>query len=187
MHKRFLICGFGRCGTSVTMQMLDVAGLRMPGKGPFFEAKNEKTVSTIEDWDVAKWLGTTQTWTPPEGYDYHCLWLRRNPYQQALSRVKFMKEMKKAEGTVQQVRKRITAKTAPALSVAAEFTKHDIPIWDFEDILEYPYGYAEFLCTWVGVDLSSNYQKMAKLVKKRSAVNYKGFLEEDIRREVYGA
>ena len=45
-----LVAGFGRCGSSLTMQMLDAAGLTMLGCWPAFEVK---TIVTDED---SRWL-----------------------------------------------------------------------------------------------------------------------------------
>lgn len=81
-----IVAGLGRCGTSLVMQMLDAAGIPCVGRFPAFEEDDP-------------WVGTGRAvkWLDPHrrplrvaiGSRYRCIWLSRDPVEQARSQLKW--------------------------------------------------------------------------------------------------
>lgn len=93
-----LVCGFGRCGSSLMMQMLHCGGVRCVGEWPSFEdVKATAMGGTIEDpaWveghahHAAKLLDP-QHFTVPAG-NHYVIWLDRDGVQQGKSQAKFLR------------------------------------------------------------------------------------------------
>lgn len=204
-ERKVLIAGQGRCGTSLTMQMLNVFGLRLPGKFPFFEEETGKDWAKIDKLDALKWLGPGPEAFPPiPGYEYHVVWLKRDPKEQAASRLKFERELgkfldKSTFATQEKIRKRIPKAEAQGLAQMEKIAANEIPIIFFEDILAAPKAYAAFLWEFVMclfrlplVDLDLHkaeawrtkgigyIDRAAALVYSRSPKNYAGFLEKEM-------
>lgn len=93
-----LVCGFGRCGSSLVMQMLVAGG--MPAYGPGSEYPAYETYLSQELPQNHKWLKGAygrcvkildpRIFTPPDGLPYQIIWIDRNPVEQGKSSVKFM-------------------------------------------------------------------------------------------------
>jgi len=89
-----VVCGFGRCGTSLVMQMLSAAGVRCLGEWPSFECPTINPLSIDPDTMRQAQGGAIKVLDPhrvglPDGFKYDFVWLTRDPYQQALSSIKF--------------------------------------------------------------------------------------------------
>ncbi len=96
----YLVCGFGRCGTSLVMQMLNVGGIETTGEWPAFETPESNLSCFDGDW-IANQRGKAvkvldphrpQCHLPATG-PYRIVWLDRNHEQQAKSQVKILRLM----------------------------------------------------------------------------------------------
>lgn len=88
-----VVAGFGRCGTSMLMQMLQAGGIPCMGKFPAFEDDNTRDHVTPEFWascsgHAVKILDPHRVGLPPG--DARIIWLNRRPDQQARSHAKFL-------------------------------------------------------------------------------------------------
>jgi hypothetical protein len=94
-----LVCGFGRCGSSVIMQMLEAGGHRITGLPPAYEHAAGSMTSFDPQW-IARQHGTAVKVLDPHrphlrfsaGY-YRIIWAYRNRQEQALSQAKFVNVM----------------------------------------------------------------------------------------------
>ena len=90
------VCGFGRCGSTMAMQMLAAGGLR-PGNADEPPYEGDRVAMAGEDFTgtcvklldkpitAAVLAGPTRAW--------RFIWLDRNRYEQALSYLKFLKHL----------------------------------------------------------------------------------------------
>lgn len=93
-----IVSGFGRCGSSLVMQMLDAGGMRCAGIFPSFEdaAVTPGAVSTINaEWFAEQRGGAVKVLDPhicrpPNGVPIRAIWLDRDHRDQAASHAKFM-------------------------------------------------------------------------------------------------
>lgn len=94
-----LVCGFGRCGSSLMMQMLAAGGVPTTGKWPDYEDGHAGVIGGSID---AAWLESVRGHaikvldphrvSIPRG-DYGAIWLDRDPMEQARSQAKFLSLM----------------------------------------------------------------------------------------------
>ncbi len=90
-----VVCGFPRCGSSLTMQMLEAAGVPVVGSFPAFE--DRRVLAPIERGWFASLSGRAvkildpQLNVPPPEVPTQFLWLRRDHHQQAKSTLKFLR------------------------------------------------------------------------------------------------
>lgn len=169
--------GEARCGTSLTMEMLRRAGLKMPGNFPLWEAKqNEKKADGTyhRPYDVVKML---MPCTKPllEPGDYLILRLsREDQNEQIKSMIKYVKkglgiERRKSENLIRLDAKKIVARRRANLNKRMhELTTRPIRFYTFEKIIEDPRAYAEFLCDNFGLD-KVNLDNMVSAYVPRSA------------------
>lgn len=90
-----IVSGFGRCGSSLTMQMLARAGVRCAGRAPAYEDDR-----TGPAWDAAvfddyrggavKLLDPHRPWVDVPRGNYRCIWLDRDREEQAKSQAKLL-------------------------------------------------------------------------------------------------
>lgn len=88
-----LVCGFGRCGSSMLMQMLNAGGYPCAGSAPDFEdpvAKNPITASVLASYRgrALKVLDPQRSEIPLD--DTRIIWISRDTRQQAKSIAKFL-------------------------------------------------------------------------------------------------
>lgn len=90
-----LVCGFGRCGSSLVMGMLDAGGVPVVGRRPAYEV-GETAVSVATSWllslngKAVKVLDPQRVLThKPTGC--RVIWLERDAREQARSQIKFMR------------------------------------------------------------------------------------------------
>lgn len=93
----FVVSGLGRCGSSLVMQMLEAGGVPVTGEWPSFESAlgledldNEQMKSL--DGKAIKKLVPYQL-PMPAGWNYVVMWIDRDPVQQAISSIKFLRTM----------------------------------------------------------------------------------------------
>jgi hypothetical protein len=100
MKPILFVCGLGRCGTSLTMQMLAAGGVPCVSRFPAFE--HENTIPTRQsgsmldlDWlrahggHAIKWLDPFRFVQLPADLPYTVIWLDRDPMEQSNSQAKF--------------------------------------------------------------------------------------------------
>jgi len=96
MTPTVLVCGHGRCGSSLMMQMLQAGGFPVFGDYPAFEpdevgfSRNTETLLPLIEGRAAKILDPQLTQWPALP-NVRVIWLDRDRNNQALSQVKFMR------------------------------------------------------------------------------------------------
>lgn len=173
MSKPILVSGLGRCGTSLVMKMLDVAGIPVFAEyGVSYEhpalsvgAKMERFLPLIGT-SAAKILDP-QLLIWPERVNASVIWLDRNPREQAKSQLKFL---------------RLLGVTIPggARRGIEGSIKRDVPIclrlygrlgvrlmrFHFEDILHDPLRTAARMALFI--EREADHHAMARVVIKRN-------------------
>lgn len=101
-----IVCGLPRCGSSLTLQMLNAAGIPCDGTYPTFESEADcatkpRTVEYIAQWQA----GSVKVLDPhvmtlPEGFTYRFIFLTRSRRQQTLSQLKFMRMIGVLSGNI---------------------------------------------------------------------------------------
>lgn len=189
-----LICGFGRCGTSLVMQMLAAGGIPVVGKAPGHEEHPPRGA------DAAYWrehyagralkVLDPHLNRPPAGLDYRILWLDRDSRQQALSQMKFglalgLKNTEPQKVTIKRLQKlnffERPRAVATIRTVAGEENCYGM---FFEQIINTPHAAATRL--WEAFGQFSTIKdalpdeivpRMARVIKFRSSDNYPGLME----------
>ncbi len=94
--KTVFVCGHGRCGSSLMMQMLQAGGYPIFGEFPAFEPeevgfeRKPETLLPLIEGRAAKILDPQLTrW--PDSMDVAVIWLDRDRNEQGRSQVKFMR------------------------------------------------------------------------------------------------
>lgn len=97
MTKTIIVSGLGRCGSSLTMQMLEAAGVRMNGEHPAFEgplaSRFTRGSATEADWAACEGKATKILVADSRSLPALCgpvsvLWLHRDKREQARSQAK---------------------------------------------------------------------------------------------------
>jgi hypothetical protein len=193
-----LVCGFGRCGTSLVMQMLDTGGVPVIGRAPAYEEMVPPGAG-VDYWREnfsgrAMKLLDPQRHRPPAGLDYRILWLDRDFHQQALSQVKLLTDLSgiKLNGPKKVIVKRmerlnILERPRAIATIRTVAGDKNCASLFFEQIINAPHIAAKRL--W---DVFGRYStikdelpdeivlRMASLIKFRSSDNYPGLLELDL-------
>lgn len=173
-----LVCGLGRCGSSLTMQMLHAGGFPVFGDWPAFEPE---TVGLNRQMDVllpalagraAKILDPRRSkW--PEGFKARVIWLDRDSREQARSQTKMMAMLGGVRLSGQDWRK-----VREQLLIDRELS---FPIFNglpllrvrFEDTLKHPAKVADNISAFLQTELDR--QKMIDCVIKRPSRCARGF------------
>jgi hypothetical protein len=159
----FCVAGLGRCGSSLTMQMLAAGGLLCVGSFPDFEVDevNNRPVDrawfAAQDGKALKWLAPHET-PVPHDVPKAVIWLTRDHEQQARSQYKLLRsaftivkppsrrDVRAMASTLHADERRIwkSLERAPAT-------------FRFEELLRLPHHSAEriarFVATWGGPTL----------------------------------
>lgn len=174
-----IVSGFGRCGSSMIMQMLEAGGMPTSGEFPAFE--NEYGAGLFSGaltadmmWKIdgcAVKLLDPHRGIIPKGPQYRTIWCVRDPGEQAKSQAKFLRlltgiQMSRAEvrGFVRSYEK----DKAPALQALyrAGVPPDGIMALRFQFVLARPWEAAEKINAHCGGGL--NTEKMAAAVIQRS-------------------
>lgn len=141
-----IVSGFFRCGSSLTMQMLDAAGLRCAGVYPAFEV--EDPVAAIEggEFDAVKWLDPERPFPRAE---CRAIWIDRDDKQQAASARKFLAAIG-GDVDAGRLRKTIRAHRARSVALVRRAAKFRLVVWRFECIVADPLAHARELAAFVG-------------------------------------
>lgn len=148
---RVIVTGLGRCGSSLTMQMLAAGGLRALGKYPTFEVSQAMLGTLTRDWLQQQQNCAIKILDPHRLADsvlnlpgQRVIWLDRNLEQQACSQVKFMRLVlgvpvnRKAARGVESLLRVDTARCHRLLAMLA------VPVLrlSFEHLVTHPAGAA---------------------------------------------
>ena len=92
-NKVVVVCGLGRCGSSLMMQMLSAGGLACTGEAPAYEHPNGVIGGFNGQWLAKQTNKATKVLLPQyvrfEPANYYFIWLDRDPFEQAKSTFKF--------------------------------------------------------------------------------------------------
>src|SRR5690348_16747758 len=95
MNETLLICGLGRCGTSLVMQMLDMGGFPVVGKYPAYEPQQASSLVITQNYidehrgKAIKLLDPMRASFVPQ--NVRVIYLMRNLKEQARSQLKTAK------------------------------------------------------------------------------------------------
>ncbi len=137
-----LVCGFGRCGSSLVMRMLEAGGMPVAGEYPDYEryARLPTLASSLAALDGhAVKLLDPQAHPIPPGPRYRAVWLKRDPRQQALSSQKFLRAAgaRLAKGYVARAMRSYREEEPRALE-QLRATCVEVSVLRFEGLLDVP-------------------------------------------------
>lgn len=176
MKPIIIVAGFGRCGSSLVMQMLEAGGIPVTGAWPAFEDQHANITDggTIDP----TWLDTIpghaikvldpQNGTIPKR-DYLCIWCSRDQMEQARSQVKFLTGLSGLRGDREMVRKLAASfgrDKKPAIRTLLNAGVPSILEIRFENLISTPIVEASKIADYVG---APDVWKMAEAVRQRSA------------------
>lgn len=166
-----IVAGFGRCGSSLVMQMLAAGGMPTPYSSyPSYEIDKNTKMFMANLYGGAMKVLDPHIFRPPKGGVYQFIWIDRLPIEQAKSMVKFMNVLLpgKLKGNYEeQVAKMAESfkKDRPkCMGLMHNYTQRILKLW-FEDILRDPAGTATKLNAFCGGQL--NEEAMVKAVRPR--------------------
>jgi len=184
-----VVAGMGRCGTSLTMQMLDAAGIPCVGKRPAYETD----ASSMGGFDHAAFAGLSQVaiklvdpanLTIRDMPNHIVIWLDREPREQAKSQIKFVSlfapvpDRRRAIRVVEADLKKSRVKHRAAVGVPGGCPAVTL---SFEQIIINPIKSATVICDFLtdhGWPLSP--ELMALEVRPRQCACLPGFLEAEM-------
>ncbi len=147
-----MVCGLGRCGTSMVMQMLAAGGAQVVGRSPAFEVDQASRIPLDKAWlqslgdQTVKVLDPHRTWRGQ--VPARAIWLDRDDREQARSQAKFMSMVggvRVPAGAWKRIRPCLKADRKAAL---ARLVCMPVLMLRFESILSAPGGAAEQLADW---------------------------------------
>jgi len=104
-----LVCGFGRCGSSLMMQMLDAGGIQTTGRHPSFEDDHARLGQVDLEWLGQQHGRAVKVLDPHkcprmDHIQHIAIWLDRDPTEQTKSHAKFIRALMGIEMTRPQRR-----------------------------------------------------------------------------------
>ena len=154
-----VVCGFGRCGSSLVMQMLAAGGMKTPYSSyPSFEISKETRMDVRAlDGGAIKVLDphrVPHVFYP--SFSYQCIWIDRDPLEQAKSMAKlFAATMPNPPWTEEQIKLCSASfkKDRPkAVNLLHRLSQRILKL-RFENILADPKGTAKALSEFCGGSL----------------------------------
>ena len=171
-----IVAGFGRCGTSLVMNMLHAGGISVMGQAPAFEPKQLGILDFSVPWIEArsghamKYIDPTCERLPRRQFG-RVLWLDRNAGQQAKSQAKMLR-MFNGIHTGRQGRRKLAKSLRDdrpnALKIVSDFGP--VTVLSFEGILANPTGAANILAEFATEIGKLNVDAAADQVIPRSAI-----------------
>lgn len=157
-----VVCGFGRCGTTLVMRMLYAGGLEV-----YAENRTSFEVDAVlglpdDPGFLAECSGRAlkvldpHVFQVPREYVYRFVWLDRNPRQQALSQAKLFEAflgLKQKSHEIRRVRQSLVHDRPRALALLRSYENSKLLILRFADVLADPTLVAARLTTFVGREL----------------------------------
>lgn len=175
-----LVCGFGRCGTSMLMQMLQAGGMPVVGNYPAFEVEqvNEIILGGTFDPD---WLRSidgraVKVLDPQNGHlprraEYVVLWLDRDHKEQARSQAKFLRALTGIpvdRNDIRGLARSYAADMPKAMRVFRDAGVKEVLGLRFETILASPTVAAMEIAYYLRPIAMLDVDRMASVVLKRS-------------------
>lgn len=186
-----LVAGFGRCGTSMVMRMLDSGGFPVHPKNGYPDYEDDIWFSGGVDLDwwrdkegsAVKALEPCRiAWPNSSDLDFKVIWLKRNPLEQARSQIKLLEvavghRIPNRRGAIKAFARENTL-LGPVRDWMKEIgagTPLDI---SFEDVLANPLGAARRFSEFIGsIDVEA---AADQVVTARTAKCFPGFLENQM-------
>lgn len=174
-----VVTGFGRCGSSLAMQMLHATGIPCAGEYPAFEDEHGSRVlsgESLTDEMVADLRGRAVKLLDlhrgglPRGPEYRVIWMSRNPAEQGKSQAKFLSTLTgmRLGRDVARDFARSYGPDTPKLQAALDRAGATAILrMRFESVLEDPLRAAGLFAGHVGIGLD-RLNDMANVVRKRS-------------------
>lgn len=152
-----LVCGAGRCGSSMVMQMLSAGGVPCAGAFPSFEPDESGHIPLKQDWLLTLRGRAAKVLDPHRGLrsspvPLRVIWLNRDPKQQARSQAKFFREFLGESLPRNATRKLAASYSADKAAAMAIFRRLNAPVMElhFERIIDMPRTAAgmisDFIC-----------------------------------------
>jgi len=162
-NKTLLVSGLGRCGSSLTLQMLEAGGFPCVGQYPAYEPEKLNPSKFDAKWFMSN-NGKAIKFIMPEMYDYKfpasyspkAIWIDRDPLEQARSSLKLMRVtvgFEAPDEACEEMASQYDYFKKNSIAALYRITSK-VLFYKFEDILNDPAGYSKSLANWVGVDLS---------------------------------
>lgn len=183
-----VVCGFGRSGTSLMMQMLSAAGVRCCGEWPAFEPiELNPTIAEIP-FEFVEGMkgGALKLLDPhrvalPAGFAYDFIWMRRDYAQQARSFFKMLGVMfpgmgKDTLSNRQRMARGLAQDEPRAKRILQAHAGHRFHEVKFEDLLER----SEMTVAAVAQMLGLAFEPMYGCIIPRSSECYDGLLELEL-------
>jgi len=183
-----LVCGLGRCGTSLAMQMLHVAGVRTAGTGPDYEPEQTSPLAMDLPWlrqqggsavkildphrnlEILKDLATTHL--------VRVLWLDRGLHHQARSQYKYASMVAglPLQGSIDLIDRMVVSLNQETRLCVGALQSLIGPVCrvSFETLIEQPLAGAAQIARFAGID-SDLADHMAGVVRPRSRECQPGF------------
>lgn len=171
-----IVAGFGRCGTSMLMQMLAAGGVPCLGRAPAFEDPRTQHVPPPFFWErdangkAVKLLDPQRLGSqalPLVDAPARIIWLNRNPVEQAKSHAKFLRVMTGVSYTREQRRQLERNLLADRSVVRRLLAGRRVLIMWFESVLKSPQGAAQEIAQFI--DHPFNAGPAAQQVRQRGA------------------
>jgi hypothetical protein len=183
-----LVCGFGRCGTSLAIQMLAAGGFPVAGEWPDFgphESDHDQGTG-VGGWDrlrdkTVNLLDPHRCTPLPRG-PVRAVWRSRDYRQPASRQAKFgnITMGLPNDRRVMKFYEKSSAKDEPvAKGLLRRWTGSEVPTVRFEDMILRPIEASRAICQAVGLD-GADPQAMARPVRTRGVGCYPGLLEIDL-------
>lgn len=136
------VAGLGRCGTTMTMQMLAAAGVPCAGTAPAYEDIPVTRSRVDHDWlakqggKAVKWIDPTQTLI--RRTDDAAIFLSRDPEQQARSQLKLI-GLRSDRNTRRILKRSLESDTRRALAILRrQFGEHFVLHLHYDKVLRAP-------------------------------------------------
>ena len=179
-----LVSGFGRCGTSLVMQMLVAAGMPATGDATYPSYEDTRYLAASTDW-ISRASGSAVKVIDPHhkmwpAGDYRAIWLRRDHRQQALSTAKFLAVL--SDRAMSRAERRLlvasyVADDPKAVSLLLKITSGRVLVLAFEDIIRDP----NIAAARIGVFLGGlDVKRMASVVLPRPTGCHPRMMEIDL-------
>lgn len=146
-----VVCGLGRCGSTMAMHMLHTGGLDViADDGDTISYETAATLRLPQEWDwlmscegrAIKVLDPHRHQLPPM-LPYHFVWMRRNVRQQARSQRRFVRMLSDAghdipTPSLSDLIARLKHESHAALKLLAMYPWGVLTVVDFENVLANP-------------------------------------------------
>ena len=172
MNDVILVCGFGRCGSSLIMQMIKAAGVPLYGNPdpPVYEVPQASELPAHHVWlfhaqgMAVKVLSPQIYRMPPNLMPMRAIWLERNLREQAKSLCK-LRKYPPTRANRKRFERKLARDRKSALRVLNAACREPPIMLHFEEILSNPLAAAAVLAAWLG---TGEIGKIAGVVMPRS-------------------